>query len=168
MFTQADVLLYLEHKKLLSEDGQGVEASIADVGFGVGVGRLGTLWRAMRSSMAVMLPGVWGWVEARRRYCGWGPGWLRCSVWWTYKGIKYLSIEILKYCDFLLANASLCLAQMICFPVICFGSESWLMLLCCRLFSMTTDKWCLQQKNQLTAAAPFVIMTKFLQDLIHL
>lgn len=58
MFAQADVLLYLEHKKLLSEDGQGVEASIADVGFGVGVGRLGTLWRAMRSGMAVMLPGV--------------------------------------------------------------------------------------------------------------
>lgn len=58
MFTQADELLYLEHKKLLSEDGQGVEASIADVGFGVGVGGLGTLWGAMRSGMAVVLPGV--------------------------------------------------------------------------------------------------------------
>lgn len=58
MFTQADDLLYLEHKKLLSEDGQGVEASITDVGFGVGVGGLGPLWRAMRSGMAVMLTGV--------------------------------------------------------------------------------------------------------------
>lgn len=58
MFTQADDLLYLEHKKLLSEDGQGVEASITDVGFGVGVGGFGPLWRAMRSGMAVMLTGV--------------------------------------------------------------------------------------------------------------
>ena len=58
VFTQADDLLYLEHKKLLPEDGKGVEASIADVGFGVGVGGLGPLRRAMGSGMAVMLTGV--------------------------------------------------------------------------------------------------------------
>lgn len=58
MFTQAGDLLYLEHKKLLSEDGQGVEASITDVGFRVGVRGLGPLWRAMRSGMAVMLTWV--------------------------------------------------------------------------------------------------------------
>lgn len=54
MFT----LLYLEHKQLLPQDGQGVEAPVTDVGFGVGVGGLGPLRRAMGSGMAVMLARV--------------------------------------------------------------------------------------------------------------
>lgn len=58
MFTPADDQFYLKHKKLLSEDGQGVEASVTDVGFGVGVGGLSPLWRAVRPGMAVMLAGV--------------------------------------------------------------------------------------------------------------
>lgn len=58
MLAHTDSLLYLEHEKLLSEDGQRVEASIADVGLGVGVGGFGPLWRAVRPDLAVMLAGV--------------------------------------------------------------------------------------------------------------
>ena len=58
MFAQTDDVFYLEHKELLSEDGQGVEASVTDVGFGVGVGGFGPLWRAVRPGVAVMLAGV--------------------------------------------------------------------------------------------------------------
>lgn len=58
MLSDKPFTLYLKHKKLLSQDGQGIEASVADVGFGVGVGGLGPLWWAMRSGVAVMLPGV--------------------------------------------------------------------------------------------------------------
>lgn len=58
MCPKAYDLLYLEHKKLLSEDGQCVEASITDVGLGVGIGGLGPLWRAMGSGVAVVLTGV--------------------------------------------------------------------------------------------------------------
>lgn len=83
MFPQPDDLFYLEDKKLLTEDGQSVEASITDVGFGVGIGGLGPLWRAVGSGMAVMLAGVWRRVEAGRRNGGWGPGRLRGSIWWT-------------------------------------------------------------------------------------
>lgn len=52
------LLLYLEHKKLLSEDGQSVEASVTDVGFGVGVGGLGPLRWAVRACVAVVLAWV--------------------------------------------------------------------------------------------------------------
>ena len=52
------LLRYLEHKKLLSEDGQSVEASVADVGLGVGVGGLGPLRWAVRARVAVVLAWV--------------------------------------------------------------------------------------------------------------
>lgn len=91
--------LYLEHKELLAEDGQGVEASITDVGYGVGVGGLGPLWRAVGSGMAVMLAGVRGRVEARRWDRGWGPGWLRCSVWWTLKENNTQSVILHPHCS---------------------------------------------------------------------
>lgn len=58
MFSLTLISVYLKDKKLLSEDGQSVEASIADVRFGVGVRRFGALRRAMGSGMAVVFPGV--------------------------------------------------------------------------------------------------------------
>lgn len=51
-------LLYLEDEQLLSEDGQSVEASVTDAGFGVGVGGLGPLGRAVRAGVAVVLAWV--------------------------------------------------------------------------------------------------------------
>ncbi|TNN67475.1 hypothetical protein EYF80_022281 [Liparis tanakae] len=62
---RVDNRLYLEDEELLSEDGQRVEASVTDVGFGVGVGGLGPLGGAMGSGMAVVFTGVRGRVEAR-------------------------------------------------------------------------------------------------------
>lgn len=77
--------LHLKHKELLSEDCQGVEASVADVGLGVGVGRLGALRRTVRSDMAVVFTGVRGRVEAGGRDRGWRPGGLRRSIRRTCK-----------------------------------------------------------------------------------
>ena len=73
-------MTYLEHKQLLPQDGQRVEAAITDVWFGVGVGGLGPLGRAVGADLAVVLAGVRGGVEAGGRGGGRGSGRLGGSV----------------------------------------------------------------------------------------
>lgn len=76
---------YLEYEQLLSEDGQGVEASVTDVGFGVGVGGFCALRRTVGPDLAVVLTGFRGGVEAWGRGRGWGSGGLGGPVWWTWR-----------------------------------------------------------------------------------
>lgn len=51
-------LLYLEDKHLSPQNGQGVETSIADVGFSVGMGRSITWGQPWWSCLPVWLAGV--------------------------------------------------------------------------------------------------------------
>ena len=73
--------VYLEHKQLLAEDGQGVEAPVADVGLGVGVGGLVPLGGAVGPHLPLVLPGVGGRVVQAGRGGGRrGSGGLRGAV----------------------------------------------------------------------------------------
>lgn len=60
---------YLEDEHLSPQDGQSVKSSIADVGFGVGVGRSIPWRQPRRSRLPVWLAGVRGWMGARRGHC---------------------------------------------------------------------------------------------------
>lgn len=71
---------YLKDEQLLAQDGQSVEASVADVGFGVRVRGFGFLWRPMRAGLAVVLPRVRRRVKARRGRRREQPGWLRVLI----------------------------------------------------------------------------------------
>lgn len=90
----------LEDEQLLAQDGQCVEAPVADVWFGVGVGGFGFLWRAMRTTLAVVLPRV-GWrVQARRGRRREQPGWLRVLIWraWNYQENRFTFISFVCSC----------------------------------------------------------------------
>lgn len=91
---------YLEDEELLAQDGQCVEASIADVGFGVRVGGFGFLWRPMGTALTVVFARVRRRVEAR-----WGcrreqPGWLRVLIWrtWNYPENGFTFIKLVCLC----------------------------------------------------------------------
>lgn len=156
-------LLHLKHKEFLSEDCQGVEASIADVGFGVGVGRLGALRRAVRSDVAVVFTGVRGRVEARWGDRGWRPGRLRRSIRWACKQffVFYNCVFFFPKIVTTFISAFRCFFSSFLFPVelthVALKTPAGL------VSGLTADKWCLLHQAQLTAAAAFVIMTSLLE-----
>lgn len=65
-FHTVDPYAYLEDKHLSPKYGEGVEASVADVGFGIGVGWSVSRGQPWRSCLPVWLAGVWGRMGAGR------------------------------------------------------------------------------------------------------
>lgn len=85
----------------MPQNGQCVETSVADVGFGVRVGRFGFLRRPMRTALTVVFPRVRRRVQTRRRRRREQPGRLRVPIWrsWNYQenAFNFISFLCLGY-----------------------------------------------------------------------